>query len=233
MKRIVAAIFLTLILTTSCKVDTFHMYKDEINDLLQDQKTRTFKSGDGDVNDLDGCQVDYELGQWQKDIRRKTWSGSWTRSNASINPSGIVSEGDIYLDAIGGKMNSVQVLKNSNFYPIYIDPWHPITLTHTEGSLFSSKKITEQKQIRFFAYTDIDGGEIRYQYESQTEENKNIPEKKFSLPPNAKIAPDKFGLCVVKWTARFGYNAIAEVKSKNIFSKNYLVPTGKIIEAKE
>ncbi|NCA28965.1 MAG: hypothetical protein EBS92_06840 [Proteobacteria bacterium] len=27
-----------------------------------------------------------------------------------------------------------------------------------------------------------------------------------------KIAPDRFGLCVVKWTAKYGYNAIAETK---------------------
>lgn len=58
-----------------------------------------------------------------------------------------------------------------------------------------------------------------------------------------KIAPDRFGLCVVKWTAKYGYNAIAETKKvypkgvfgffARIFRDYELVPTGKIIEAKE
>jgi len=68
-----------------------------------------------------------------------------------------------------------------------------------------------------------------------TSENKNIPEKKFNLSPTAKIVPDRFRLCVVKWTARFGYNAVAEVKYPGLFNKIFgvPVPTGKIIEAKE
>jgi hypothetical protein len=233
MKRIASAIFLTLILTTSCKADTFHMYKDDISELLQDPRTRKFKGGENDADDLSGCQVDFELGRWGISEIGREKKIVWSRHSSSIGSnSRVISSGNVYLD-FSRKDNSSYITKQSNFYPIYIGPWHPITLTHTEGSFFNSKKITEQKQIRFFAYSGIGGGNIQYQYESMTEENKNIPEKEFSLSPTAKYAPDKFGLCVVKWTAKFGYNAIAEVKSKNIFSKNYLVPTGKVIEAKE
>ena len=81
-----------------------------------------------------------------------------------------------------------------------------------------------------------EGGEIQYQYESQTKENKNILEKEFSLSPTAKYAPDRFGLCVVKWTARFGYNAVAEVEYPGFFNKIFRsnpVPTGKIIDVEE
>ncbi len=88
--------------------------------------------------------------------------------------------------------------------------------------------------VRFFAYTGIGGGSIIYQYESQTPENKNIKEKKFSLPPNAKIAPDRFSLCVVKWTAKYGYNAVADCKKNPwfpFFSKQYLKCSGNIIDS--
>ena len=129
------------------------------------------------------------------------------------------------------KQNSAFFSKKESIQFVYIGPWQKITLTKYADGLFNFSSTKEEKTIRFFAYSDIDGGDIKYQYESQTEENKKIPEKPFSL--SGSIAPDKFSLCVVKWTAKFGYNAIAEVKSKNKFSKNYLVPTGKIIEAKE
>jgi len=49
-----------------------------------------------------------------------------------------------------------------------------------------------------------------------SEENKNIKEKPFSLSPSGKIAPDRSDLCVVKWIAKFGYNAIYDQKTKKI-----------------
>lgn len=222
MKRILAVTLTALILTASCKADTFHMYKDEIKELLQDPSSRTFKGGESDLNDLSGCQFLYEQ-NWVYNERWKSWhpDQSWFDGK-------IITGTGVTVDYQGDLSN--KILKDKSFYPIYIGPWHQLTLNHTEGSFFSKKQITEQKQIRFFAYTGINGGNIQYQYESMTEENKNIPEKKFSLPPSAKIAPDRFSLCAVKWTARFGYNAIAEVKSKNQFSRNYLVPTGRIID---
>ena len=88
----------------------------------------------------------------------------------------------------------------------------------------------------YFATVSKQGGDIQYQYESQTEENKNILEKEFSLSATAKYAPDCLGLCVVKWTARFGYNAIAEVEYPGFFNKIFRLnpaPTGKIIDVEE
>lgn len=229
MKRILLTALTILSLTTSCKsADTFNLYKDEMSELLRDPKTRTLKGGENDVNDLKGCKFLFKIGDWEK----SQWDNSWGRHESW-------RKGTMYHGTGVGLDNSTKYFKNllmvtkdKNLYPVYISPWKTITLTRTEGSFFNSKEITEQKQIRFFAYTEIGGGEIQYQYESMTEENKSIPEKKFSLPPNAKVAPDKFSLCVVKWTAKFGYNAIAEVKSKNQFSRNYMVPTGRIIDSK-
>jgi len=234
MKKIfVVMVFVTQLAVSGCQADTFHYYRDEIAELTRDPRTRKIQGNENDVNDLSGCQVKYELDSWGISKIGREKESVWSRHSSSIRPnSRVISSGNVYLD-FSEKDNSSYVTKQPNLHPIYIGPWHPITLTGYEGSFFNLKEITEQKQIRFFAYQRKEGGEIQYQYESMTPENKLIPEKPFGLSPTAKIAPDKFSLCVVKWTARFGYNAIAEVKSRNIFSKNYLVPTGKIIEAKE
>jgi hypothetical protein len=229
MKRILVTTLAILILTASCQADTFHLYKDEIKELLQDPRTRKFKGGDEDLNDLSGCPYLIELGTWLE--YESQWGNGWDRWN--VWRSGTVNNHKVFGIREKREDLSNKILQNKSIHPVYIGPWRNITLTHTEGSFFNRKTIEEKKQIRFFAYYPKEGGNIQYQYESMNEENKSIPEKKFSLSPTAKIAPDRFSLCVVKWTARFGYNAVAEVKSKNPFSKNYLVPTGKIIEAKE
>ena len=201
---------------TGCAFDTFDMYKDSIKEDLRDPKTRKMQGGESDVDDLSGCQVKYELGRWRA-MEGKFWSGTWNRSSASIDGT-MISEGNLYLDS-PNKINSSKISKQS--YPVYIGPWHPITLTRTEGSFFNKKKITEQKTIRFFAYQKTEGGPIKYQYESMSDANKDIPAKPFSLSPSGKIAPDKFSLCAVKWVAKYGYNAVYDQKTK------------KIIEAKE
>ena len=220
MKKVFIMVLLVQFFTSSCKADNFDLYKDEIHELTRDPKNRIFKDKEKEVDDLGGCQIKYELGQWRADIRQNNfWKNTWERDTSSINQNGIVSEGSIYLDATG-KLNSVKILTQSNLHPVYIGPW------------YHSQKL--QKSIRFFAYQKKEGGPISYQYESQTEENKNIPARPFSL--SGHIAPDKFSLCVVKWTAKYGYNAVIDLHKNPwfpIFSKKYLVGTGKIIEAKE
>ena len=214
---------------TACTVDTFDMYKDSMYEDWQDPKTRKAKGNENDVNDLSGCSVLVEMGRWK--IRKIGNRYIWDRDYIWID-NNLIHEPNISMDRIESDLSS-EVSRNLKNYPIYIGPWHPITLTRTEGSFFSKQEIKEEKIIRFFAYQKTEGGRIYSQYESQTEENKNIPEKPFSLSPTGKIVPDRSDLCTVKWTAKYGYNAVAEVKSKNPFSKNYLVPTGKIIETKE
>ncbi len=212
-----------LFFTTSCKADTFDMYREEIKELIINPKKRTFKGGESDVDNLNECPWLFE----QKWIYSDKWN-DWSPRQEWYNGTIITSAGV----SVDPKQNlSNIIIKNLDKYPIYLGPWRSITLTHTEGSFPFYKTIKETKSIRFFAYQSKEGGPINYQYESLTEENKNIPEKKFSLSPNSKYPPDKFSLCVVKWTAKYGYNAIAEVKSKNPFSKNYLIPTGRIMNA--
>ena len=205
-----------------------------IRELTQDPKSRKWKGNEGDVNDLSECQFQFDVEGWKKS-KYGVGTGAryvWDRNVSSFDGRMISSGGD-QIDFNPVKFGSSGILTNQIYYPIYIGPWHPTTLTHKSGFFPFTATETETKLIRFFAYTGIGGGSIQYQYESQTPENKLIPEKKFSLPPNAKIAPDRFSLCVVKWTAKYGYNAIAEVKSKNSWSKDFLVPTGRIVEVEE
>ena len=190
------------------------MYKDSINEDLRDPKTRKMQGGENDVNDVRVCGILIKIGAWKK----AKWEDAWSSHQSWLN--GTMYDGvGIGLDFKNNLSNNI--LSNKSNHPVYIGPWHPITLTHKECSFFSKKEIIDKKIIRFFAYQETEGGPISYQYESMTEENKNIPEKPFSLSPSGKIAPDKFSLCTVKWIAKFGYNAILDRK------------TGKIIEAKE
>lgn len=205
--------------TTACAFDTFDMYKDTIHELNRDPKSRKLEGGENDVTNLEGCPVLIKTTKWQEQ-EIKGFGKNYGREQSWRKGAMYIGTGvSLDLPIKRGWKNISMILKDKTYHSVYIGPWH-----------YASRI---KKQIRFFAYQKVEGGEIHYQYESMTEENKNIKEKPFSLSPNAKIAPDKFSLCAVKWTARFGYNAIAEVKSKNPFSKNYLVPTGKVIEAKE
>lgn len=225
MKRILITTLITLVLTTSCQVDTFHMYKDEIRELLQDPKTRKIQGNEDDIKDLTGCPWLFKIEKWEHNGRYESWFDGRIYHRTGVG-----------LDLSTKYFKNIKIAINDKLiHVIYIGPWHQVTLTHIKGSFFSRKTIEEKKQIRFFAYYSKEGGNIQYQYESMTSENKNIPEKKFSLSPTAKIAPDRFRLCVVKWTARFGYNAVAEVKYPGLLNKIFgvPVPTGKVIEEKE
>ena len=213
--KIWAILFLT---TAACSASTFDYYKEDFQEIAQDPKDREFKGTENDVNDLRGCEVLVGMMEWEitrvgKNGEHKYYGRSQHWRKGTMN-----TETGVSLD-FNQQQNSAYFAKQGLTNFVYIGPWY-----------YSP---TLQKSIRFFAYYPKEGGDVSYQYESQTSENRNIPEKKFSLSSSAKIAPDRFSLCVVKWTAKYGYNAISEVKSKNPFSKSYLVPTGKIIEAKE
>ena len=161
MKKIfIVAIFISQVITSGCQFDTFHYYKDEVAELMRDPKTRKIQGNEGDVNDLNGCHYLLELGLWQREDDKK-WGVSWFRSNVWKN--GSMNDYKIFAFDIKSELSN-KILMEQSQYPIYIGPWH------------YSPRIN--KTIRFFAYTGIGGGNIQYQYESQTEENKNIPEKK-------------------------------------------------------
>lgn len=233
MKKVSKIISITLalgLILSACGQRQFDRYKETFHELNRDPKSRKIQGDESEINDLSGCQFLFELEQWQREDDKK-WGVSWSRRN--VWQKGTMSHYKIFGFDIKNDLSN-KIIAVSDKYPVYIGPWRPIILTHTEGSFLNSKKITEEKLIRFFAYQKKEGGPITYQYESQTEENKNIPEKKFSLSPTAKYAPDKFSLCVVKWTAKYGYNAVVDLHKNPwfpFFTREYLTGSGKIIDS--
>ena len=233
MKKVLKITSLTLALAlvlTACGQRQFDRYKETLHELNRDPESRKLQGNESDVNDLGGCPYLSELGSWQRENDKK-WGISWFRRNAWR--SGTMSDHKIFGFDIKKELSN-KIIKESDKYPVYIGPWQPLILTHTSGSFLNSQQIKEEKLIRFFAYQPKEGGPIQYQYESQTEENKFIPEKKFSLSPSSKYAPDKFSLCVVKWTAKYGYNAVADLHPNPwfpFFTREYLTGSGKIIDS--
>jgi len=237
MTKILKITLLTItlsLLLTACGQRQIDRYKDTIYELTRSDKSRKINGNEGDVNDLSGCQIRFELNGWQLSeygsgkIKRYVWDRGVSWYNGRI-----ISSGGNTLD-FNLKQNSSFFISQKDKYLIYLGPWRQVILKHEEGSFLNKKEITEQKQIRFFAYYPKEGGRIEYQYESMTEENKNIPEKKFSLSPTAKYAPDKFSLCVVKWTAKYGYNAVVDLHKNPwfpFFTREYLTGSGKIIDS--
>ncbi len=211
------AILLLMTSLYSCQRNSIEHYQSSIDNLLQ-PISKTAKEQDvRDVTDMKGCGYMKELDPWYKE-KLSNGIERWGRRSVWHEPSGITSYGG-FVVGYDEKKYSYNLVKNSNYHIIYIGYWQ------------YSKSIG--KEIRFIAYTGRGGGDVNYQFESINDKNKLIPQKKFYLNPNLHDVTDKFGLCVVKWIANYGYNAISEVKSRNPFSKNYLVPTGKIIEAEE
>ena len=237
MKKVLKIILVTLALSltlSTCGQKQLDRYKETFHELNRDPKSRNLQGNENDVNDLVGCQIGFELKKWKLS---EYGSGKTKRYVFDRDVSGydgrIISSGGDVLD-FNPKQNSSFLINQKDKYLVYLGPWHPITLTHTSGSFLNSQQIKEQKLIRFFAYQPKEGGPIQYQYESQTEENKFIPEKKFSLSPSSKYAPDKFSLCVVKWTAKYGYNAVADLHPNPwfpFFTREYLTGSGKIIDS--
>ncbi len=233
MKKVLKITSLTLalvIILVACGQKQFNRYKDTIHGLTIDEKSRKIQGNENDVNNLIGCPISFELKKWKLSeygsgvSKRYVWDRSASSYNGKITNSG----GDT-ID-FNPKQNSSFFINQKDKHLVYLG----LTFTYIEGSFFNRKVITEQKQIRFFAYQAKEGGRIEYQYESMNEENKKIPEKKFSLSPTSKYAPDKFSLCVVKWTAKYGYNAVADLHPNPwfpFFTREYLTGSGKIINS--
>lgn len=221
-KKIIQTLAILFLLqpTTSCAFNTLDMYKDQIHELNRDPKTRVMKGNENDLNDLSGCPILFKMEEW----KNSKYGGSnpryiWDRATSWFDGKLVRSGG--YIIDFRKEDSSLYVTKQPDLYPIYIGPWH-----------FVSKL---NKQIRFFAYQKKEGGKIYSQYESMTEENKNIKEKSFSLSPISKYAPDNFNICTIKWIAKYGYNAVADLHENPWYplSDKYLIGSGKIIEAKE
>jgi hypothetical protein len=225
LNQAIKVIILSFILTSSCgfKRNSFENYSQTINETLNPASSNlTEIQNISDAKDMRGCGVEVELGVWVKEKRKNR--EVWKRRSVNYD-HGIIGSGNDYLD-FDYKDSTPHLTKNPNLHIVYIGPWQ------------YAKKVG--KEIRFVALQDIDyknpsrlnyHGTIRYQFESKTPENQNIGSREFNLLSDA--TPSRSSVCIVKWIANHGYNSISKVKSKNPFSKNYMVPTGEIIQVED
>jgi hypothetical protein len=212
---LISALISLSIASCSLKRNSFENYQQTINETLNPKNSNIGEVQNiHDVKDVRGCGMDIELGVWVKEKRKNI--EIWKRRSAQYD-NGIIGSGNDYLD-FRKEDSTPHLTSNPLYHIVYIGPWH------------YAKRVG--KEIRFVAYTGIGGGDIRSQFESKTTENANIPSKEFSLP-NKKITASRTAICTIKWIANHGYNAISTVKSKNPFSKNYMIPTGEIIQVED
>ncbi len=199
----------------SCKRNSIEHYQSSIDSMLQPANKTAKEQNVFDVGDMRGCGMEIEKGEWYRNKNLfRAGVEIWSR-HVSSNEKGIIASGNEYVDANPENFSHL-IAKNPKAHIVYIGPWQ------------FQKNIG--KEIRFVAYTGSGGGHISYHFESKTPENTAIKEKPFSLPIKLSYPP-KEQLCMVKWIANFGYDAISTVKSQNPFSRNFLVPTGRIIDA--
>lgn len=221
------AILFTIVLVLSCgfQRNSIKNYQGKVDDLLLPAN----KEQDlYDVRDMNSCGIDFDLGKWEKS---KHLSGTWKREVSSIKGH-IISYGEYLLDYKPKKIDpSKSMIPNSSitfssspkYHIVYIGPWKYNSEIGNKIR-FVSYQLIDYKNPRRLNYH----GTLYYFFESQNKGNEKIKEKEFSLLKNGRAS--KLDICTVKWVANYGYNAIAEVKSKFPFSKNYLKPTGRIID---
>ena len=221
LNQLAKIIILSLVVTSSCsfKRNSFENYSQTINETLNPASSNLKEVQNiYDVRDVRGCGMAIELGVWKKDetLNKRIDKGIWSRSSSAYD-RGIIGSGEEYID-FRQQDSTPAITKNPLIHIVYIGPWH------------YSKKVG--KEIRFVAYTGWGGGDMSYQFETKTPENQNISSREYNLPAKGKIY-QRTQICIVKWIANHGYNSISKVKSKNPFSKNYMVPTGEIIEVED
>lgn len=220
--RKILSLIVMLMVATSCYADMMPNEQKAINELLQDTKTRKFRESDFKDNDFSGCGFLIELGEWERlNNDPNIWDKNYSWINSRLD---WMNHTGIYLNhhTSTPKIQSQTKLNKKRF--VYIGPWQ------------YDKVIG--KEIRFFAYQDVDGANLGYQFETKTTKNSSIKERPFSL--SGKYAPNGFKLCVVKWIANYGYNAIAENHRQLrpgfwnwLFRNHELVITGNIVQAEE
>lgn len=241
--KISCLLILPILSVISCKRNSIENYQSSIDNLLQ-PISKTAKGQDVyDVKDMRGCGYMIHIGRW---VSRDGYSKKkWGRDRQWHELPSITSYSGFSLD---NPLNSTEeIVKNPDYHIVYIGPWKEALLIDDYPFLFGflnnfktqdefnklllEKGYAHKREIRFVAYTGRGGGHIFRHFESKTPKNIIIKERAFSLPKMNHGYPPKEHVCITKWIANFGYDAISEVKSNNLFSRNYKVPTGKIINA--
>lgn len=206
--RYLVVTFIIQVFVSSCKAES-SSYKKEIKHMqdyyLSDQTERNESMKNQAFDDLRGCPILIDMSGWYYDTR---WSkGTWMRDQSWMYSDRMVSE-------IGTGISNEDFINPPNVITIYTGPWKEVNLER--GFLWN--KVKFKKHIRFVARqkkNDVLKGYIYSGYEFLTENNQNIPEQPITLDKDLP-SPAFETFCQVKWTAKYGYNAIYDQKTKKI-----------------
>ena len=221
-----------LILFTIFSLSFVTIYKSEGSDLKDVMPYLKTSSDDSfskqkDMNDLSGCQILIEQGEWNLtkygSERHNNINYLWTRSQTWRKQNNWESNRSVELDRTE---KSYELLEAKEWSLVYAGKWEYV------------KKI--DKNIRLIAQQHNDkskkSGALHVEFESQDSQNQKIPAMPLQL-----IKPT-YGdeLCILKWHNKYGYNAIAETYRQLrqgfwawLFRDYELVVTGKIVEIEE
>lgn len=225
MKKLsILIVVLTLSLVVGCKAKG-----SDLREVLPYLKISSEDSFDKqmNLNDLSGCQILIEQGEWKLtkygSERHNNISYLWTRNQTWKKQNNWESNRSVELDRTE---KSYELLRNKSWSLVYVGKWQYI------------EKIG--KKVRLIAQQYNNNAEnsasIHFEFESQDTKNQKIPE----MP--LKLIKPTYGdeLCILKWHAKYGYNAIAETYKKLrpgfwawLFRDYETVFTGKIVESKE
>lgn len=172
-----------------------------------------------DKDDLNGCPI----------LIKNVWDGYGHKNGAGVDQTWLrgtwYSERGIGLDS-RPQYKSYVIQKSKISKLIYVGKWQRVEKIGKNIRLISAQFDDPKEK----------SGGIRNYYESMDEQNKKIPE----MP--LKLIKPTYGddICILKWHAKYGYNAIAENYRQLrpgfwnwLFRNHELIITGKIVEAKE
>ena len=213
-------LILTIILLPNCKSQATEQRElQALQEIHNSVDKIDRKMGDPhDANDLRGCPVLISLTTWggvRADFpksRGYVWrDDSWESSRGNA------------IDTLHYKIEDI-ANDNKKFHIVYVGPWKFVP------------KFNEK--IRFIAFQQRGIREMDSIFYSESKTKIQLNEQPFNLKKGNREfeLPTRDTLCEVKWIAKYGYNAVAEVKYPGFFNKIFKlnpVPTGKIIEAGE
>lgn len=204
MKKKLLIIISTILFTnTSCNSHNSIQKKETeqkiIASYLTGSSSNTLES-QNDPNNLKGCPILIEQGDWELNSSgKKIVTYTWGKERVWMMNNGWEIHGGIALDAYPNNKSYYfpNHPKNKNSYLVYVGPWKYV------------KQL--QKNIRLIGHQEKNPNRestgLRYNYESMDERNKKIPEMTLKL---LQKTYDFDELCVIKWMAKYGYDAIAE-----------------------
>jgi hypothetical protein len=223
-KKLIITLSVIAALIASCSVRSSEAERRAVTKALQGSTSESLEK-QMNVNDLSGCPILIEQGEWKTDKFGTGRSQTWL--DEMLTSTGISLDHTEFKSYKVGEMadkNKKHSHKDSRL--IYVGPWKYVEKLGKQIRLVSMQDNRPEKT----------SGRVINFYESLDPQNQKIP----AMP--LKLIKPAYGneFCILKWHIKYGYNGIAETYRQLrpgfwnwLFRNHELVVTGKIIEAKE